>query len=258
VRQVRTASVTRNRRHQSTSFTRAATVALVAVCVQLALAAGTPAWSGLETLGNVSSQPAPGTAPAEAHAGGGETGTSPEATHKGSSWGALAARVFNFTALAGTLIYFLRSPLLTFLAARRAEIRAALVKAAELSAKSARHLAEVERRMAALPAEIDALRARGAADVAAEEKRIAAEAEADRVRLTEQAKRQIDLQLRVAKRELIAHAADLAVKLATERIRLTIRDDDQRRLVEAYLSHVKVAAGGGAAPGTVWVAGGQS
>jgi F-type H+-transporting ATPase subunit b len=227
-------------------------VALVTACALLVLAVGPPVWSGLETPAFAASQPAHGAVPAAEHAPGGEAGTSPETAHEGSSWGALAARLFNFAALAGALVYFLRSPLMTFLAARRAEIRAALVKATELRARSASQLADIERRMAALPAEIEALRARGTADVAAEEKRIATEAETDRVRLTEQAKRQIDLQLRVAKRELVAHAADLAVKLATERIRLTIRDDDQRLLVEAYLSHVK------AAPGTVSVARGQS
>jgi F-type H+-transporting ATPase subunit b len=249
--------VTRNRRRVYTSFALTVVVALVAAWALLALAEGPPAWSGLETPAFAASQPAHGGAPAAEHAPGGEAGTSPEAAHEGLSWGALAARLFNFAALAGALIYFLRSPLMTFLAARRAEIRAALVKAAELSAKSASQLAAIERRMATLPAEIEALRARGTADVAAEEKRIAAEAEADRVRLTEQVKRQIDLQLRVAKHELIAHAGDVAVNLATERIRLTIRDDDQRRLVEAYLSHVKTAPGPGAAPGTAPLPGGR-
>jgi F-type H+-transporting ATPase subunit b len=249
--------VIRNRRHPSTLSTFAALVALVAACVLLALAAGASAWPGLETPAFAAAQPSPGAAPAAEHAAGGDDEASHEAAHEGSSWGALAARLFNFALLAGTLIYFLRSPFMKFLAARRAEIRAALVKAAGLRAKSARQLADIERRMAALPAEIEALRTRGTADVAAEEARIAAAAEADRARLTEQARRQIDFQLRVAKRDLVAHAADLAVALATERIRRTIRDDDQRRLVEAYLSHVRTARAPGAAGDVAPGAGGQ-
>jgi len=233
---------------------RSATAALVAAWVLLVLVAGMSAGPGFAAPGFAApvfaaAQPAPGAAPAAEHAASGEPGASHETAHEGSSLGTIAARLFNFAVLAGTLIYFLRSPLMAFLAARRTEIRAALVKAAELGATSAKQVADIEARMAALPAEIEALRARGTADVAAEEARIAAAAEADRVRLAEQARRQIDLQLRVAKRELVAHAADLAIALATERVRRTIRDDDQRRLVDAYLSRVGAAPASGVTPG---------
>jgi F-type H+-transporting ATPase subunit b len=200
------------------------------------------------------SQPARTTAgAAPGHAGGEEAG----ATREGASPWPLVARLFNFAVLAGTLVYFLRSPLAAFLASRLAEIRAALVKAAELRARSASQVAELDRRLSALPAEIEALRARGTADVAAEKARILAAASADRERLVEQARRQIDFQLRVANRELAAHAADLAVSVATERIRKTIRDDDQRRLVEAYLSQVAAVPGTGVGGGAAPPAGGR-
>jgi F-type H+-transporting ATPase subunit b len=257
VRPAGIASVTRNRRRQAGHAARAAAVALVATCALFALAAGTRIWPGLETPALAATQPSPGAAPAVEHAAGGEAEASHEAAHEGSSLVTIAARLFNFAILAGTLIYFLRSPFMKFLAARHAEIRAALVKAAELRMKSARQLADLEQRVAALPGEIEALRARGTADVAAEEARIAAAAEADRARLTEQARRQIDFQLRVAKRELVAHAADLAVTLATERIRRTIRDEDQRRLVETYLSRVRTAPAAGVAPSAAPGMGGQ-
>ena len=238
-----------NNRRPSGLPVRSAAAALVAAWVLLVLAAGAPAGPGLAAPVLAAAQPSPAAAPAAEHAASGEPGASDETAHEGSSLGTIAARLFNFAVLAGTLIYFLRSPLMAFLAARRTEIRAALVKAAELGATSAKQVADIEARMAALPAEIEALRARGTADVAAEEARIAAAAEADRVRLAEQARRQIDLQLRVAKRELVAHTADLAITLATERVRRTIRDDDQRRLVDAYLSHVGTAPASGVTPG---------
>ncbi len=184
---------------------------------------------------------------AQEHAGGPEA-----AAHEGASPWTIVARLFNFAVLAGTLVYFLRSPFVAFLAKRREEIRAALVEAATLERRSAAQLAEVDRRMAALPADIEALRARGMADVAAEEARIRAAAEADRARLLEQARRQTELQLRVARRELVAHAADLAVGVATDRIKRTIRDDDQRRLVEAYVSRL----GEEPAAGAAWPGGG--
>ena len=55
----------------------------------------------------------------------------------------------------------------------------------------------------------------------------------------EQARRDIDVQLRLAKRELTEHAADLALQLATERIASETTPDDHARLVDRYLDQVK-------------------
>jgi hypothetical protein len=50
---------------------------------------------------------------------------------------------------------------------------------------------------------------------------------------------EIDLQLQVAKRDLVQHAADLTVGLATDRIKRSITTDDQLRLVDRYVDQVK-------------------
>jgi F-type H+-transporting ATPase subunit b len=180
------------------------------------------------------------------------TGQSPPASEGGeaassqggeSPWKTIA-RLFNFAILASVLVYFLRSPFVTFLRDRAAACRADLLNAAELRRKAALDIAEIDRRIAALPGEVDALRARGIGEVEAEEARIRQAAESERARLVEQARRQIDLQLRVAKQELIVHAANLAVEIATRRLQQTIREDDQLRLVERYLSQVAGRTGG--------------
>jgi len=188
------------------------------------------------------------TAQTPEHAAEGEAGA-----HEAQSPWALVARLFNFLLLAGTLIYFLRSPLQAFLKARGVEIRASLEAAAALKIKAAQQIEDVERRLAALPAEIAALEVRGAAEVAAEEARITSAAEAERARLVEQARRQIDLQLRVARRDLAAHAADVAVGRAAQRIKATIKDEDERRLMDTYLARVAPPPAGpnrGAATGS--------
>jgi F-type H+-transporting ATPase subunit b len=100
-------------------------------------------------------------------------------------------------------------------------------------------IAALEEQLQRLPHEIDALRESGEQEIAAEEARIRSAAEADRERLLDQTRREIDVQLRLAKRELVNHAADLAVQVARERIRAQISDDDQRRLVDRYLDQVK-------------------
>jgi len=45
--------------------------------------------------------------------------------------------------------------------------------------------------------------------------------------------------VRLAKRELVEHAADLAVQLAGDRIQKQITPADQQRIVERYLNEVK-------------------
>jgi F-type H+-transporting ATPase subunit b len=104
---------------------------------------------------------------------------------------------------------------------------------------AAAQIDEIDRRMKALPAELEALRAQGAQEIAAEEARIQAVAAAERDRLLEQSRREIEMQVKVAERELVNHAADLAVGVATERIKKNITDDDQQRLVDRYVQQLK-------------------
>ena len=157
----------------------------------------------------------------------------------------------NFVVLIGALWWFLRAPLGTYLADRHQSIRKDLVDAAAVKTAAAAQLAEIDRKLQALPGELEALKRRGAEEIAAEEQRIAALAAAERDRLLEQTRREIDLQVRLAKRALVDHAANLSVQLAGERIQKTITPADQERLVDRYLRDVKdpPPIGGGASPG---------
>jgi F-type H+-transporting ATPase subunit b len=149
------------------------------------------------------------------------------------------ARIVNFAILAGTLIYVLRSPLLNYLRDRSSQIRHDLVTAAQLKEAAATQIEEINRRMEALPGELETLRAQGAQETAAEEARILAAAASERDRLLDQARREIDLQVRLAERELVTYTADLAIGAASERIRHSMTDDDQKRLVDRYVAQLK-------------------
>lgn len=151
------------------------------------------------------------------------------------------ARLFNFAVLVGVLVYFLKSPIVGYLVSRSAQIRHDLVAAAEMRAVAAVQLTEIQSKMATLPAELDALRKQGAADVASEQARIAEAAIHDRDRLLDQTRREIEMRLRMAKRELTEHAAHLAVQVAEQRIRRAITPDDQIRLVDRYASQLEAA-----------------
>jgi F0F1-type ATP synthase membrane subunit b/b' len=72
----------------------------------------------------------------------------------------------------------------------------------------------------------------------AEQARIARAAAVERERLIQQTRREIDTRLRVARRELTEHAAQLAVQVAEARIKRTITPEDQLRLVERYTTQL--------------------
>lgn len=207
--------------------------ALFAVC----LLAFAPAIAGAQEH-----PPAPGTGheaqtPADAH------GEPTEGGHANQSIGEMILGmgwpVANFIIFVGVLHYFFNQPIHEYLANRGTTIRKDLVEAAALRTQATAQLSEIEQKVHALPGEIDRLRTRGAEEIKAEEQRIAAQATADRERLLEQARREIDLQVRVAKKDLLAHAANLSVQLATERIQKEITPEDQSRLVDRYLDQMK-------------------
>jgi F-type H+-transporting ATPase subunit b len=153
----------------------------------------------------------------------------------------LIAKLFNFAVLAGVLYYFLRAPIAAYLAARDTQIRQDLVTAKEVRATATNELARIAEKLKALPAELEALRKQGEEDVLAERARIARAAAVERERLLEHTRREIQMQLRVARRELVEHAAQLAVDVARARIVGTITPEDQLRLVDRYASQLSGA-----------------
>ena len=165
-----------------------------------------------------------------------------EAHEAESIWRTLA-RLLNFAILVGGLGYLLKTPLANYLEHRSTQISRDLVEAEQLRASAGEQIAQIDRRLQALPDEIEALKARGAAEVTAEEARIRAVADAERARLVEQTRREIDQQVRVARQELMREAADLAVGAAAERIRRQLTPEGQLRLVDRYADQVRDVQG---------------
>lgn len=172
-----------------------------------------------------------------------EAGASKDAAgeeHEASGgWGATIAKMVNFAILVAVLVYFLRTPMAAYLAGRIAKVREDLVASQQTRDTAARQLAEIDAKLKALPLEIEALKQRGAEDIVAERKRIEEAAEADRQRLLDQTRREIDMRLRVARRELLELTADRAVGIARDRIATSITAEDQQRLVDRYAAQMK-------------------
>jgi F0F1-type ATP synthase membrane subunit b/b' len=212
---------------------------LVAVTAFACLLSGLPA-VGLQARQQTAAAP-PATAsatPAAIDQASAAHAAPPEGEHAESPW-ALVARLFNFAILAGALGYLLRSPLMRYLEERGVAVRSELTKAAGLRTEAGAQLAEIDAKMKALPGEIEALKRRGAEEIVAEEARIRTLAESERRRLLDQAKREIETALRMAERDLKKRAGELAVEIATERVRRTITDRDQATLVDRYVAQVR-------------------
>jgi len=167
----------------------------------------------------------------------------PETLHAAGSEGGnpivqSIARLFNFGVLVGILVYYLRTPAAAYLASRSTQIRQDLVTASEMRAAATAQLADIKRKMESLPAELEALTHQGAEDVKAERIRIAQSATIERERLLDQTRREIQMRLRIARRQLVELAADLTVGAARERVRRSITPEDQLRLVDRYTSQL--------------------
>src|SRR5262245_58749498 len=180
----------------------------------------------------VSAQPEPGHEPAAA------TTSHTEEPHE-EGVAKTIARLVNFAILVGALVYLLRSPLASYSVNRGSQIRGDLVNAAEMKQAAAAQIAEIDRKMKALPGELEALRAQGVQEIAAEEARIQAAAAVERDRLLEQARREIELQVKVAERELVSHAADRAVCAAAGGTKQTTTDSDRQRPVDRYMDQLR-------------------
>jgi F-type H+-transporting ATPase subunit b len=184
-------------------------------------------------------EPAPATADAHASA---PAHASEQTEEHGSGWLPTIAKVFNFAVLVAVLVYFLKSPLATYLASRISRVREDLVAAAATREEATRRLAGIQAKLQSLPSELQALKMRGAEEIAAERQRIEQAAEAERQRLLAHTRREIEMHYRVARRQILEQTATLAVSIASDRIKQTMTPDDQARLVDRYAAQLSGGA----------------
>lgn len=155
------------------------------------------------------------------------------------SWAPAVAKFVNFCALAAIVVYFGRGPIGTYLRTRSEVIRKDLVDAKALRADAEQQLAGVKQRLSFLPGELRNLQRQGEEELAAEKARLAEATSRERQRLLDQARREIDLQLRLARQGLVQHSVETAISLARARLEKDITPDDQARLIDRYAPRVR-------------------
>lgn len=154
-------------------------------------------------------------------------------------WLAIA---INFALVAAAIIWFSKSAMPGMFRARTQDIRKTMDEAQRASADATRRLGEIESRLAKLDGEVANMRVQAEAEAAAEEQRIKAAADAEARKIVESAGQEVEAAARLARRELKAYAAELAISLAEKRIQVDAATD--RALVDSFVGHLGEPNGG--------------
>ena len=151
-------------------------------------------------------------------------------------------KAFNLILFIGVLYLLVRKPAREFFAARLAEVRATLDRAAKEKAEAEAKMNELNARLSRLDTEIAAIRTQAQQEAAAERVRLEAEAKADAEKLRATAQREIEGAKQAALVQLREFAANKAVELAEQQIRSELTPQDDALLlqrVSAELSKVR-------------------
>jgi F-type H+-transporting ATPase subunit b len=148
--------------------------------------------------------------------------------------------VLNFVVIAGVIVWAARKYLPGIFRDRTAAIQKAMQEAQKASEEARSKLAEIEARLKKLDSEIDAIREAAQREGAAEEARLQAAAEEDARKIVASAEQEIAAAAKAARRQLTAHAADLAVGLAQKQIRVDAATDQS--LVRSFSGQLSAAS----------------
>ncbi len=147
----------------------------------------------------------------------------------------------NFLILFGGLGFYLRKPLREFLDSRARAIEEGLASAREAKEAADRKLAEIEARLGRLDQEIKEVKEQALREAEEEKARILEAARADAQKILELARREIEGLKRVARSELKGYVAELAVKLAEERLKGSIGAEENKKIVLQFLRELHPA-----------------
>jgi len=157
------------------------------------------------------------------------TGLSPKSAY----WLAIAV---NFAILAVLIVLFSKSKLPAMFRTRTGEIQRGIAEARKASEEANRRLANVESRLMKLDAEVAEMRVLAQKEAAVEEDRIRQATEEDKRKVVSSANAEIAAAAKLARRDLRAYTADLAIQLAEKRIRIDAETD--RALVSNFVEQL--------------------
>jgi len=150
----------------------------------------------------------------------------------------LALQLLNFGVLLAILIKFGGGAINKALASRHEQLKAEVAAASEARAQAEARLKKQEERLAGLEREIAAMRAGIKAEAEVEKAQLIAAAEDRAKRIREETAFVVDQQVKEAQVALRREVADNALRIAEETLRRAVNAEDQRRMVEGFMSEV--------------------
>jgi F-type H+-transporting ATPase subunit b len=145
----------------------------------------------------------------------------------------------NFLVLAGAIGYMIGKNAPSFFAARSEQIGKDMADARKEREAAEERAAEVDRRLANLEAEIASLRAHAQEEAEAETQRLAQHTAAEIARIQARAEQEIVSAGKAARLELKRYAAELAIGLAEQKIRVRMTPETQDALVRGFVRDLK-------------------
>jgi F-type H+-transporting ATPase subunit b len=145
----------------------------------------------------------------------------------------------NFAVIAAVIVWAGRKYLPGMFRNRTEAIQKAMQEAQKASEEARRRLAEIESRLRRLDVEIGMMRNAAEKEGEAEEVRLQAAAEEDARKIVASAEQEIAAAAKAARRQLTAHAADLAVALAQKQVRVDAATD--QGLVRSFSTQLGAA-----------------
>ncbi len=144
----------------------------------------------------------------------------------------------NFLMLAGGLGYVIKKNVGPYFAQRSKQIRQGIAEAEDVRADAEARIAEVEGRLANLQPEIEALRREALQEQEAEAARVRHEAAAELAKIQARLGEEIAAAGKTARLELRRYSAELALKLAEQKIAAQMSAGIEDRLVASFIEHL--------------------
>jgi len=144
----------------------------------------------------------------------------------------------NFGILAVGLGYLVAKTLPPFFRSRTAEIQNGITEAQKIKREAETRASEVEARLASLSEEIDKFQLNARTEMEQEGARLREETSRHLQKLQQQAGQEIETAGKLARRELKAYAAKVALDLAEQRIRTRLDKSTDNGLVEEFVKNL--------------------
>lgn len=151
----------------------------------------------------------------------------------------LIIQTINFGLLLFLLAKLLYRPLVGKMDERAQAIRKSLDEAQAARAEAQREREEHAAKVQAAHAEAQAIRAAALKEAAEEQRRLVEAARAEAARMVESARAELSQDVRRAKQELRQEVSDLAISVAEQLIKKSLRGEDHRRIVADAIARVE-------------------